>query len=98
MISTRGVPRIYGSRKPSDCENTFIAYACPWIDVIPPAVQERGAHLWVSSVPRISPLSQDPTFKNYSWRDFVRSLHEAHDNDYDTAVLLESVSVGLNRK
>jgi branched-chain amino acid aminotransferase len=89
MISTRGVPRIYGSRKPSDCDNTFIAYACPWIDVIKPEVQERGAHLWVSSIPRISPLSQDPTFKNYSWRDFVRSLHEAHDNGYDTAVLLD---------
>jgi branched-chain amino acid aminotransferase len=89
MISTRGVPRVFGSRKPSDCDNTFIAYAIPWIDVIPPEVQERGAHLWVASVPRISPLSQDPTFKNYSWRDFVRGLHEAHDNGYDTAVLLD---------
>ncbi len=90
MISTRGLPRIYGSRKPADCENTFIAYAIPWIDVIPPEVQARGAHLWVASVPRMSPLSQDPTFKNYSWRDFVSGLHEAHDNGYDTAVLLDS--------
>ena len=89
MISTRGVPRIYGSRRPADCDNTFIAYACPWIDVIPVDVQERGAHLWVASVPRISPQSQDPTFKNYSWRDFVRALHEAHDHGYDTAVLLD---------
>jgi branched-chain amino acid aminotransferase len=90
MISTRGLPRIPGSRKPSDCENTFIAYARPWIDVIPPAVQERGAHLWVSSVPRISPLSQDPTFKNFSWRDLSSSLHEALDHGYDTAVLLDA--------
>jgi branched-chain amino acid aminotransferase len=90
MISTRGLPRVYGSRKPADCENTFIAYAIPWIDVIPPAVQERGAHLWVASVPRISPLSQDPTFKNYAWRDFISGLHEAHDNGYDTAVLLDA--------
>lgn len=90
MICTRGVPRVYGSRRPSDCENTFIGYACPWVDVIPKAVQEVGAHLWVSSVPRVSPLSLDPTFKNYSWRDFVRSLHEAHDHGYETAVLLDS--------
>ena len=90
MVSTRGVPRIYGSRRPADCDNTFIAYACPWIDVIPEDVQERGAHLWVSTVPRISPLSQDPTHKNYAWRDFVRALLEAHDNGYDTAVLLNS--------
>jgi branched-chain amino acid aminotransferase len=90
MISTRGVPRIYGSRRPADCDNTFMAYAIPWIDVIPPAVQEKGAHLWVSSVPRVSPLSLDPTFKNYSWRDFIRALHEAHDHGYETAVLLDS--------
>jgi branched-chain amino acid aminotransferase len=90
MVSTRGVPRIYGSRRPADCENTFIAYACPWIDVITPEVQARGAHLWIASVPRVSPLSQDPTFKNYSWRDFVRGLFEAHDHGYDTAVLLDS--------
>jgi branched-chain amino acid aminotransferase len=90
MLSTRGAPRIYGSRRPADCDNTFIAYACPWVDVIPPAVQETGAHLWVSSVPRISPASQDPTFKNYSWRDFVRALFEAHDNGFETAILLDS--------
>jgi branched-chain amino acid aminotransferase len=89
MISTRGVPRVYGSRRPADCDNTFIAYACPWIDVIPKSIQETGAHLWVSSIPRTSPLSQDPTFKNYSWRDFIRSLLEAHDNGYETAVLLD---------
>jgi len=52
-------------------------------------VQQRGAHLWVASVPRISPLSQDPTYKNYSWRDFVRGMHEAHEHGYDTAVLLD---------
>jgi branched-chain amino acid aminotransferase len=90
MISTRGVPRIYGSRRPADCVNTFIAYAIPWIDVITEEVQERGAHLWISTVPRFSGLSLDPTYKNYSWRDFIRALHEAHDNGYETAVLLNS--------
>ncbi len=89
MLSTRGVPRIYGSRRPEDCDNSFIAYACPWVDVIPKDVQERGAHLWIASIPRISPLSLDPTLKNYSWRDFVRGLFEAHDHGYDTAVLLD---------
>ncbi|HUA78129.1 MAG TPA: aminotransferase class IV, partial [Acetobacteraceae bacterium] len=72
MLSTRGVPRVYGSRRPADCDNTFIAYACPWVDVIPKDVQEKGAHLWIASVPRVSPLSVDPTFKNYQWRDFIR--------------------------
>ena len=89
MLSTRGVPRVYGSRNPADCDNTFIAYAVPWIDVIKPDVQERGAHLLVSAVPRISPRSLDPTLKNYMWRDFTRGMFEAADQGYDTAILLD---------
>jgi branched-chain amino acid aminotransferase len=90
MVSTRGRPRIAGSRRPADCDNTFIAYALPWIDVIPRDVQTRGAHLWVASVPRINVSSVDPTFKNYLWRDFTVAVLEAHDHGYDTAVLLDT--------
>ncbi|MCK0196621.1 aminotransferase class IV [Ancylobacter sp. 6x-1] len=89
MISTRGVPKVYGSRNPLDCANTFIAYAVPWVDVIKPDVQERGAHLLVASVPRISPKSLDPTLKNYMWRDFTRGMFEALDKGFDTAILLD---------
>ncbi|WP_018388254.1 aminotransferase class IV [Ancylobacter sp. FA202] len=90
MISTRGVPRVYGSRDPADCDNTFIAYAVPWIDVIKPDVQERGAHLLVAQVPRISQNSLDPTLKNYMWRDFTRGMFEAKDKGFDTAILLDA--------
>ncbi|WP_046865950.1 branched-chain amino acid--2-keto-4-methylthiobutyrate aminotransferase [Microvirga massiliensis] len=90
LVSTRGRPRIAGSRRPQDCENTFIAYAIPWIDVIPPDVQERGAHLHIASVPRISSRSVDPTVKNYHWGDLTRGLFEAHDAGFDTTVLLDA--------
>lgn len=90
MLSTRGVPRVFGSRDPADCDNTFIAYAVPWIDVIKPDVQERGAHLLVAQVPRISQNSLDPTLKNYMWRDFTRGMFEAKDKGFDTAILLDS--------
>jgi branched-chain amino acid aminotransferase len=43
MIASRGRPRVFGSRRPADCENHLIAYAIPWIDVIPPDVQARRA-------------------------------------------------------
>ncbi len=89
MVTTRGTSRVYGSRNPADFDNTFIAYAIPWIDVIKPDVQERGAHLLVATVPRISARSLDPTLKNYMWRDFTRGVFEAHDQGYDTAVLLD---------
>ena len=89
MISTRGRPKIYGSRRPADCANTFMAYAVPWVDIVPKAVQERGAHIRVASKQRISPDAVDPTVKNYHWGDFTQGLLEAHDEDFDTTLLLD---------
>jgi branched-chain amino acid aminotransferase len=90
MVCTRGRPRVAGSRRPADCDNTFIAYAIPWIDVIPLDVQARGAHLWVAGTPRIPAASIDPTAKNYHWGDLTKGLFEAHDAGADTAVLLDA--------
>lgn len=90
MICTRGRPRIFGSRRPEDCDNRLLIYAIPWIDVIPLDVQERGAHVHIATVPRIAPASIDPTVKNYHWGDLTRGLFEAHDAGADTAVLLDA--------
>ena len=86
----RGRPRIGGSRRPGDCENHLIAYAIPWIDVIPKDVQERGAHLWIATTPRVPDASVDPTVKNYQWSDLTSGLLEAHDHGYDTAILCDA--------
>ncbi|MFL5333124.1 MAG: aminotransferase class IV [Geminicoccaceae bacterium] len=90
MVALRGRPRVKGSRRPADCANHFIAYALPWIDVIPPEVQERGAHLWIASVPRVPDASVDPTVKNYQWSDLTTGLFEAHDRGFDTAILCDA--------
>jgi branched-chain amino acid aminotransferase len=90
MVALRGRPRTAGSRRPADCENHLVAYALPWIDVIPPDVQARGAHLWIASTPRVPDASVDPTVKNYQWSDLTTGLFEAHDNGYDTAVLCDA--------
>ena len=90
MVASRGRPRIAGSRRPADCENHLIAYALPWIDVITPEVQARGAHLWIAGTPRVPDASVDPTVKNYQWNDLTSGLFEAHDNGFDTAVLLDA--------
>ncbi|HSP23844.1 MAG TPA: aminotransferase class IV [Saliniramus sp.] len=90
MVALRGRPRVAGSRKPSDCDNHFIAYAIPWIDVIPQDVQERGAHVWIADTPRVTDASVDPTVKNYQWFDLTSGLFEAHDEGYDTAVLCDA--------
>ncbi len=85
-----GPPPNAGSRRPADCDNHFVAYALPWIDVIPPEVQARGAHLWIATVPRVPDASVDPTVKNYQWGDLTTGLMEAHDHGYDTAVLCDA--------
>jgi branched-chain amino acid aminotransferase len=90
MVALRGRPRVPGSRRPADCDNHFIAYALPWIDVIPVSVQERGAHLWIATVPRVPDASFDPTVKNYQWGDLTTGLMEAHDHGFDTAILCDA--------
>jgi branched-chain amino acid aminotransferase len=90
MLTLRGRPRVYGSRRPVDCANHFVAYAIPWLDVIPQDVQARGAHLWIASVPRVPDASVDPTVKNYQWNDLTTGLMEAHDHGFDTTVLCDA--------
>lgn len=90
MVALRGRPRIAGSRRPEDCDNHLIAYAIPWIDVIPKDVQERGAHLWIASTPRVPDASFDPTVKTYQWGDLTSGLFEAHDNGHDTVILCDA--------
>lgn len=89
MVTTRGVPAPGTPRRPSLIENRFIAYAVPWVDVISPEIQERGAHLIIARTPRIPSASVDPTIKNYHWGDMIRALFEAEDAGADTAVLLD---------
>jgi branched-chain amino acid aminotransferase len=62
----------------------------PWIDVIPKEVQDRGAHLWIASTPRVPDASVDPTIKNYQWSDLTSGLLEAHDHGYDSAILCDA--------
>lgn len=88
MICTRGRPAP-GSRDPRTCRNTFLAYAVPFIWVIPPEQHERGVHLAVSSIVRIPPESVDPRVKNFHWGDLTRGLFEAYDRGADTCVLVD---------
>ncbi len=90
MVTTRGIPAPGLPRgRPSLIENRFFAYALPWIDVIAPEVQERGAHLIIAKTPRIPADSVDPTIKNFHWGDMVRALFEAEEAGADNAVLLD---------
>jgi branched-chain amino acid aminotransferase len=88
LTCTRGVPAP-GSRDPRTCKNNFLAFAIPFVWVITPEQQARGAHLIISKVPRIPPASVDPTVKNFHWGDLTKALFEACDQGADTAVLVD---------
>lgn len=90
MLALRGRPRVPGSRRLEDCDNHFMAYALPWIDVIPKDVQQRGAHLWIATQPRVPDASVDPTVKNYQWSDLTSGLFEAQDNGFDSTIVCDA--------
>ncbi len=89
VVTTRGVPLPGQPRKPSLLTNRFLAYAIPWVDVMSPEVQARGAHLIVAQTPRIPSACVDPTIKNYHWGDLIRGQFEAEDAGADACVLLD---------
>lgn len=86
MTCTRGRPPL-GSRNPVHCVNRFYAFAVPYVWIVSPETQERGAHLWISNITRIPPQSVDPTIKNYHWLDLVQAQFEALDNGAELAVV-----------
>jgi branched-chain amino acid aminotransferase len=90
MICTRGAPAPGQPRHPAFCVNRFYAFVLPWVWVMSPEMQARGAHLLIARTPRIAAESVDPTIKNYHWGDLTRALFEAADAGLDNAVLLDA--------
>jgi branched-chain amino acid aminotransferase len=90
MVTTRGVPLPGMPRKPSLVQYRFFAYALPWIDILSPEIQERGAHAIIAKPPRIDRASVDPTIKNYHWADLTQGLFEAEDKGADVCLLLDA--------
>lgn len=89
MICTRGRPAA-GSRDPRTCENTFLAFAMPFVWIFSPQQQEQGGHLIISNVQRIPPESLNPAVKNFHWGDMTQALFEAYDRGGETAVLVDA--------
>jgi branched-chain amino acid aminotransferase len=89
MDCLRGGPKPGLPRHPVNCRNYLAAFAIPWVWVMSPEMQERGAHLIVAKTPRIADESVDPTVKNFHWGDLTRGLFEAYDRGADNCVLLD---------
>ena len=85
----RGSQRAGKPYHPAYCLNYLLAFARPWITLIAPEVQARGARLIIAKTRRIPEDSVDPTVKNFHWADLTRGLFEAHDVGADCCVLLD---------
>src|SRR5262245_57767773 len=89
MDCLRGTPTPGLPRHPANCANHFVAFAIPWVWVIPEDIQTRGAHLIIAETPRIPEASVNPRVKNFHWGDLTRAQFEALDRDADNAILLD---------
>ena len=89
MDCLRGMPRPGLPRHPANCTNHFLAFAMPWVWVIPEDIQARGAHVVIAETPRIPEVCVDPRVKNFHWGDLTRGQFEASDRGADTCILLD---------
>jgi branched-chain amino acid aminotransferase len=85
----RGSPPASRPYHPAYCRNYIVAFARPWINLMAPEVQARGAHLVIAKARRIPDDSVDPTVKNFHWGDLTRGLFDSHDAGADGCVLLD---------
>ena len=89
MDCLRAAPPPGAPRHPAFARSYLVCFAIPWVWVIPPEMQERGAHLTIARTPRIPAASVDPRVKNFHWADMTCALFEAHDRGADQPVLLD---------
>ena len=89
MDCLRGAPKPGLARHPANARNYLLAYAVPYVWLMPREVIARGAHLIVSSTPRIPEACVNPRAKNFHWADMTQSLFEAQDAGADNPVLLD---------
>jgi branched-chain amino acid aminotransferase len=89
MDCLRGAAPPQLRRHPANARNYLLAYAVPYVWLMPRDIIERGAHLIVASNPRIPEVCVNPRAKNFHWADMTRALFEAEDKGADNPVLLD---------
>ena len=89
MDCLRGAAPAHLRRHPVNARNYLMAFAVPYVWLMPREVIERGAHLIVASTPRIPEVCVNPRAKNFHWADMTRALFEANDRGADNPVLLD---------
>ena len=76
-------------RHPVNAQPYLIAFAVPYVWLVPQDIRERGMHLIVASNPRIPAQCVNPRAKNFHWADMTRAMFEAEDKGAHNPVLLD---------
>ena len=70
-----------------DTNVTFIAYAIPYVWIVPLEAQEKGIDIIVAKTRRIPDECVEARYKNFHWGDLTRARIEAVDAGAHSAVL-----------
>jgi branched-subunit amino acid aminotransferase/4-amino-4-deoxychorismate lyase len=76
-------------RHPANARPYLLAYAVPYVWIVPEEIRESGMHLIVASNPRIPEACVNPRAKNFHWADMTRAMFEAEDKGAHNPVLLD---------
>ena len=88
LIATRGDPQ-GPTLDLRNCKSRFIAWAAPYYRIVTEREMTQGVAVAISSVPRVSPDSIDPTVKNFARIDFADALFDAYERGCEHAILLD---------
>jgi branched-chain amino acid aminotransferase len=89
MDCLRGRPPAGVPYHPAYGRSYLVCFAMPWVWLFSPEQQARGVHAIIAETRRIPSESVDPTAKNFHWGDLTRASFEAHDQQAETAILLD---------
>ena len=89
MDCLRGSAPPHLRRHPANARPYLLAFAVPYVWLMPQEIRERGTHLIVASNPRIPEECVNPRAKNFHWADMTRAMFEAQDKGADNPVLLD---------
>jgi branched-chain amino acid aminotransferase len=89
MDCLRGAAPSNMRRHPVNARPYLIAFAVPYVWLVPEDVRECGMHLIVASNPRIPAQCVNPRAKNFHWADMTRAMFEAEDKGAHNPVLLD---------
>ncbi len=89
MDCLRGAAPANLRRHPVHARPYLLAYAVPYVWLVPEEVRDKGMHLIVASTPRIPQRCVDPRAKNFHWADMTQAMFEAEDRGAHNPILLD---------